>query len=109
LRLVGTLTDIQSTRQAQDTERGLLESEIRRRQALDINEQIVRGLRRAAGSLKDGDAVSAQEAIEETHRAALDMVTDLIHPVRERGLSLDVGDILVPGAVLDLRRPNVSN
>jgi PAS domain S-box-containing protein len=73
------------------------ESQQRRRQALEINDNVVQGLTSAVYSLEQEDMTQASSYIERTLAAARDMMDDLLEPS---------GDDLHPG---DLVRSSAAN
>jgi PAS domain S-box-containing protein len=64
------------------------ESQQRRRQALEINDNVVQGLTSAVYALEREDATQAASFVERTLRAARDMMGDLLEPS---------GEVLHPG------------
>jgi PAS domain S-box-containing protein len=67
------------------------ESQQRRRQALEINDNVVQGLTSAVYSLEHEDVRQASSFIERTLAAARDMMDDLLEP---RGEMLHPGDLV---------------
>jgi PAS domain S-box-containing protein len=64
----------------------LREGQLRRRQAMEINDNVVQGLSVAVYALRDGDAEVASSVLDRTLHAARQMMSDLLEPV-------DGGDI----------------
>ncbi|MCW2856311.1 MAG: domain S-box protein [Marmoricola sp.] len=67
------------------------ESQQRRRQALEINDNVVQGLTSAVYALDQDDRVSAQSYLERTLESARMMMDDLLEP---RGQDLRAGDLI---------------
>ncbi|MFL6022807.1 MAG: response regulator, partial [Marmoricola sp.] len=67
------------------------ESQQRRRQALEINDNVVQGLTSAAYSLDQQDAVTARSYIDRTLNAARHMMDDLLEP---QGQQIRPGDLI---------------
>jgi PAS domain S-box-containing protein len=81
------------------------ESQQRRRQALEINDNVVQGLTSAVYSLEQDDVRQASSFIERTLRAARDMMDDLLEP---SGDELHPGDLVRSSAAqLDEVTPRV--
>jgi PAS domain S-box-containing protein len=67
------------------------EAQLRRRQALEINDNVVQGLTSAVYSLEQEDVARASSYIERTLAAARDMMDDLLEP---SGEELHPGDLV---------------
>jgi PAS domain S-box-containing protein len=65
------------------------ESQVRRRQAMEINDNVVQGLSTSLYALRDEDAVLAESLLDRTLHAARQMMSDLLEPVE--------GDEIKPG------------
>jgi PAS domain S-box-containing protein len=79
------------------------EHQQRRRQALEINDNVVQGLTSAVYSLEQEDVRRASSFIERTLSAARDMMDDLLEP---KGEELHAGD-LVRSSAAQLHEPKV--
>lgn len=64
----------------------LREAQVRRRQALEINDNIVQGLTVAAYSMEAGNMSTGQAYLEKTLTAARRMMNDLLDPLTDEGL-----------------------
>lgn len=71
-----------------------IERELRQRQALEINDNIVQGLSVVKYSLDAGDLPRAREALEGTLKAARKIVTDLLNEDDVPYLHLGPGDLV---------------
>ena len=82
------------------------EKETRRRQALEINDNIVQGLAVAKYAMDAGDHDRAREAIELTLKSARQIVTDLLNDEGAANLKLGAGDLvrLEPATVVLAKR-----
>jgi PAS domain S-box-containing protein len=78
------------------------EAQLRRKQALEINDNVVQGLVAAAYALEQGDQSATSSYLERTLSAARGMMDDLLEPLDGEGLS--PGD-LVRSAPTSLGRP----
>lgn len=67
------------------------ESQQRRRQALEINDNVVQGLTSAVYALDQGDETAAQSYLERTLESARLMMDDLLEP---RGQDIRAGDLI---------------
>lgn len=68
------------------------ESQVRRRQAMEINDNVVQGLSVALYSLRDDDHELATSFVERTLHAARQMMSDLLEPVE--GDEIQAGDLV---------------
>ncbi len=75
------------------------EAQLRRRQALEINDNVVQGLVAAAYALDQGQVPNSQSYLEQTLSAARAMMDDLLEPLDGEGLQ--PGDLvrLTPAAI----------
>ncbi len=75
------------------------EAQLRRRQALEINDNVVQGLVAAAYALDQGQVPNSQNYLEQTLSAARAMMDDLLEPLDGEGLQ--PGDLvrLTPAAI----------
>ena len=67
------------------------EAQLRRRQAMEINDNVVQGLSAALYALRDGDPDAAGSLVERTLNAARSMMSDLLEP---RGGEIQPGDLV---------------
>ena len=83
------------------------ESQQRRRQALEINDNVVQGLTSAVYCLEAEDVPQARSYVERTLAAARDMMDDLLEP---SGEELHPGDLVrsAPSRLNDGQRPQTS-
>jgi PAS domain S-box-containing protein len=83
------------------------ESQQRRRQALEINDNVVQGLTSAVYCLEAEDVPQARSYVERTLAAARDMMDDLLEP---SGEELHPGDLVrsAPARLTDTQRPDTS-
>ena len=77
---------------AEETSQRLRDSQLRRRQALEINDNVVQGLAIAVYAIEDGDYDRASSYLDRTLAAGRKMMNDLLEP-------LDEGT-LVPGGLV---------
>lgn len=77
---------------AEETDRRLREAQLRRRQALEINDNVVQGLTIAVYAIEDGDYDRAVSYLDRTLAAGRKMMNDLLEP-------LDHGTLL-PGQLV---------
>ena len=70
----------------------LREAEVRRRQALEINDNVVQGLTAAAYSLEQGDVTGSSAYLQKTLAAARHMMNDWLDPLN--GEDLRPGDLV---------------
>lgn len=68
------------------------EGQLRRRQAMEINDNVVQGLSAALYALHDGDAAGARSLVDRTLHAARSMMTDLLEP--SQGGEIRPGDLV---------------
>ncbi len=75
------------------------EAQLRRRQALEINDNVVQGLVAAAYALDQGQVPNSQSYLEQTLSAARAMMDDLLEPLDGQGLQ--PGDLvrMTPAAI----------
>ncbi|HYN37092.1 MAG TPA: hypothetical protein VEV82_08980 [Actinomycetota bacterium] len=71
-----------------------LEKQLRQRQALEINDNIVQGLTVAKYAMDAGDLARAKEAVEQTLMSARHIVTDLLNEDDGDDLKLGPGDLI---------------
>ncbi len=90
---------------AEETDRRLREAHQRRRQALEINDNVVQGLTIAVYAIEDGDYVRAVSYLERTLAAGRKMMNDLLEPL-DRG-TLEPGELVrsVPTSLDDVTAP----
>ena len=77
---------------AEETAQRLRDAHLRRRQALEINDNVVQGLTIAVYAIEDGDYDRAVSYLDRTLAAGRKMMNDLLEP-------LDRGDLL-PGELV---------
>jgi len=87
------------------------ESQQRRRQALEINDNVVQGLTSASYALEQNDEAAVRSYIDRTLNAARHMMDDLLEPqgqeirpgdlIRQRPANLDVGVSVEPTPIAD--------
>jgi PAS domain S-box-containing protein len=77
-RMIGTAQDITERILADEYQRGLREAEIRQKQALELNDNIVQGLAVAGMALEIGEDAKAKDAIARTMSAAQSIITGLL-------------------------------
>jgi PAS domain S-box-containing protein len=70
----------------------LREGQVSRRQALEINDNVVQGLSTALYAMRDGDTQAATSLLERTLHAARRMMSDLLEPVE--GEDISPGDLV---------------
>jgi PAS domain S-box-containing protein len=96
VRMRGTCIDItERVRAEQEREEhaaALREGQVRRRQALEINDNVVQGLATALYALRDDDSALASSLLERTLKAARRMMSDLLQPVE--GAEVGPGDLV---------------
>lgn len=84
----------------------LREAVVRRRQALEINDNVVQGLTVAIMTMQEGDVVTATDYIERTLAAARRMMNDWLEPLD--GQDLQPGDLIrLTKSRLDDARPTI--
>lgn len=83
-----------ATESARERSTEAVERELRQRQALEINDNIVQGLSVVKYSLDAGDLARAREALEGTLKAARKIVTDLLNEDDVPYLHLGPGDLV---------------
>ena len=82
----------------------LREAQVRRRQALEINDNVVQGLTAAVYALEQGNVGASSTFLQRTLASARRMMNDLLDPLN--GDDLQAGDLLrAEPAVLDESRP----
>lgn len=84
--------DSSERRAAEDARAQIREAELRRRQALQLNDDVVQGLVVAKMALETDDQAKTAEALEETLSRAQGIVSSLLSSLR--GESLEPGDLL---------------
>lgn len=70
------------------------EKQLRQRQALEINDNVVQGLTVAKYAMDAGDMARAKEAVEHTLMSARHIVTDLLNEDDADDLKLGPGDLI---------------
>ena len=81
-------------------------AQLRRRQAVEINDNIVQGLVVAKYALDAGNQAHALEAVEQTLIAARTIITDLLSTTPAQELKLGPGDLIrLEPATVVLPRP----
>lgn len=78
VRMTGTLQDVTDRVEAERRERQLADTERRRRQALEVNEDIVQGLAAAGLALQLGHIDEAVEIVARTTESAQELVASLL-------------------------------
>jgi PAS domain S-box-containing protein len=71
---------------AEETAQRLREAQLRRRQALEINDNVVQGLTIALYALEDGDHDRASSYLDRTLAAGRRMMNDLLEPLQDGSL-----------------------
>ena len=93
VKMVGTAQDISERKRAEKYAQRLDEADVRRKQALELNDEIIQGLALAKYALESGDAPAAARLVETTLEAARTIVSDLLGA--ERGdAQLEPGDLV---------------
>lgn len=92
VRMLGTTQDIDDRRRIEAASRHLAGNRLRRRQALELNDEVIQGLSVAAYAFHAGKVERAREAVEATLRAARTMVGELLGEV-ESDLPIQPGDL----------------
>ncbi|MGN6605379.1 MAG: PAS domain-containing protein [Jatrophihabitans sp.] len=102
VRMRGTCVDVtervRAEQRSEEAAAALREVQVRRRQALQINDTVVQGLAAAAYALQIDDPEHAMQLVDRTLTAARGLIDDWLHPVG--------GDELRPG---DLVRDTASS
>ena len=93
-RLSSRLRKVSAESSARVEEQDHLDKQLRQRQALEINDNIVQGLTVAKYAMDAGDGVRAKEAVERTLKAARQTVTDLLNDDDAGDLRLGPGDLI---------------
>ncbi len=95
VRMRGTCVDItervRAERESEELAASLREWQVRRRQAFEINDNVVQGISAAVLALQLGDQSGAETYLERTLNAARQMMGDLL---------LDRGDVPSPGGLV---------
>ncbi len=78
LRLLGTAQDVTEVKMAGEYERELREAEVRQKQALELNDNVVQGLAVAGMAMELGESDKAKDAIARTLAAAQSIITGLL-------------------------------
>ena len=90
VRMRGTCIDITVRVQAEETriaaEAALRNADLRRRQALEVNDNVVQGLASAVFALDDGDVTAGLDRVEQTLAAARRMMNGWLEPVQGTAL-----------------------
>jgi hypothetical protein len=76
----------------------LAQEQLRRRQALEINDNVVQGLVAAVYALEMGEAEASASLLDRTLRAARAMMDDLLEPIDERRIG--PGDLVRSAATV---------
>ncbi|MDQ4143864.1 MAG: PAS domain-containing protein [Actinomycetota bacterium] len=79
LRMVGTVLDITERKRNEETERRVLELQVRQQQAVEINDTVVQGLAVASYALDANDQSRAKAAVKKTLAAARSIVNQLLN------------------------------
>ena len=90
----GRLCKVSAKSLSRDENHDHLDKQIRQRQALEINDDIVQGLTVAKYAMDAGDNVRAKEAVERTLKSARQIVTDLLNDDDAGDLRLGPGDLI---------------
>lgn len=101
VRMLGTAQDVTERRIAEEYERELRDAEIRQKQALELNDNVVQGLAVAGMALELGEIEKAKDAVSRTLSAAQSIITGLLRATG-KGRELRPGD-LVRSEAADLR------
>jgi PAS domain S-box-containing protein len=78
VKMVGTAQDISERKRAEEYAQRLREADVRRREALELNDEIIQGLALAKYALESGDAPAAVRLVETTLEAVRTIVGDLL-------------------------------
>jgi PAS domain S-box-containing protein len=90
-RFIGTAQDVTEQKMSEAYERELRESEMRRKQALELNDNVVQGLAVAGMALEIGETDKAKEAVKRTMTAAQSIISGLL---RQSDLEVRPGDLV---------------
>ena len=93
-RLSSRLRKVSAKSLAQVEKQDHLDKQLRQRQALEINDNIVQGLTVAKYAMDAGDNDRAKEAVERTLKSARQIVTDLLNDDAAGDLKLGPGDLI---------------
>jgi PAS domain S-box-containing protein len=91
VRFLGTAQDITEQKMSEEYERELRDSEIRRKQALELNDNVVQGLAVAGMALEIGETEKAKEAVKRTMTAAQSIISGLL---RRGDMEVRPGDLV---------------
>jgi PAS domain S-box-containing protein len=104
-RMAGTCIDITERVEAEQAREAvsaaLSEAEVRRQQAMEMNDNVVQGLTAAVLSMQGGDQAAATRYLERTLAAARHLMTEWVQPLGSRtGDPADIqpGDLIRTGA-----------
>ncbi|MFP5297958.1 MAG: PAS domain-containing protein [Actinomycetota bacterium] len=93
VRMLGTAQDVTESKVAEEYERELREAELRQKQALELNDNVVQGLAVAGMALELGETSKAKEAISRTLAAAQSIITGLLRSTT-KDRDLQPGDLI---------------
>lgn len=93
VRMLGTAQDVTERKVAEEYERELREAEIRQKQALELNDNVVQGLAVAGMALELGEIAKAKDAISRTLAAAQSIITGLLRSTG-KDRELQPGDLM---------------